>query len=130
MTPWTVAIQAPLPSTTSWSLLRFMSIELMMLSSHLILRCPLLLLPSLFSNIRVFTNESALHIRWPEYWSFSFSVCPFNEYSGLMSLRIDWFDLLSVQGTLKNVHQHHNLKASILHYSSIEAFLTLFKPVF
>ena len=83
--------------SVSWSLLRLMSTELMMLSSHLILCCSLLLLPSLFPNIRVFTNESGLHIRWPEYWSFSFSLCPFNEYSGLMSLRIDWFDLPAVQ---------------------------------
>ena len=118
MTPWTVAIQAPLPSTTSWSLLRFMSIELMMLSSHLILRCPLLLLPSLFSNIRVFTNESALHIRWPKYWSFSFSISPSNGCSGLISFRMDWMDLLAVQGTLKSLLQHHSSKASILRHSA------------
>ena len=95
-TPWTAVCQAPLSFTVSWSLLRFMSIESVMLSNHLILCCPLLLLPSVFPNIRVFSSESALHIRWPEYWSFSFSISPSNEYSGHISFKIDWFDLLAV----------------------------------
>ena len=90
-----------------------MSIELVVASNLLILYCPLLLLPSIFSSIRVFSNELALHIRWPMYWSFSFSINPSNEYSGLISFRIDWFDLLAVQGTLKSLLQHHSLKASI-----------------
>ena len=102
----------PCPSL-SQSLLRFMSIESMMLSNHLILCHPLLLLPSVFLNIRVFSNELSLHIRWPKYWSFSFSISLSNEYSGLISFRIDWFDLLDVQGTLKSLLQHHNSKASI-----------------
>ena len=89
------------------------STESVMPSNHLILCCPLLLLPSIFSSIRVFSNESALHIRWPKYWSFSFSISPSNEYSGLISFRIDWFDLLAVQGTLKSLLQHHNVKALI-----------------
>ena len=96
------------------SLIRFISIELVMLSDHLILCFPLLLLPSIFPSIRVFPNELALHIRWPNYWSFSFSISPSNECSGLISCRIDWFDLLAVQGTLKSLLQHHNSKASIL----------------
>ena len=91
-----------------------MSIELVMPSNYVILCCPLLLLPSVFLNIRVFSNESALHIRWPKYWSFSFSITPFNEYSGVISFRMDWLDLLSVQGTLKSLLQHHSSKASIL----------------
>ena len=94
--------------------LKFRSIESVMLSNHLILCCPLLLLPSVFPNIRVFSSESALHIRWPEYWSFSFSISPSNEYSGLISFSINWFDVLALQGTLKNLLQHHSLKASIL----------------
>ena len=102
--------KAPLSFTISWSLLKFMPIELMKLSSHLILCCPCLLLPSIFPSIRVFSNESVLHIRWPKYWSFSLSSA--YEYSGLVSFRIDWFDLLTVQGTLKNLLQHHSLKAS------------------
>ena len=110
---WTVACQAPL-STVSQSLLRFMSIESMMLSNHLILCPPLLLLPLVFPSIRVFFSKSAPCIRWLKYWSFSFSISPFNEYSGLISFRIDWFDLLAVQGTLKGLPQHHNLKALIL----------------
>ena len=110
--PWTVAHQASLSITNSQSLLRLMSIESVMPSNHLILCHPLLLLPSIFSNIRVFSNESALHIRWPKYWSFSIS--PSSEYSGLISFRIDWFDLLAVQGTLKSLLQHHSSKASIL----------------
>ena len=100
-------------STISQSLLKFMSIESVMPSNHLILCCPLLL-PSIFPNIRVFSNESALHIRWPKYWSFSFSISLSNGYSGLISFRIDWFDLLAVQGTLKSLLQHHSSKASIL----------------
>ena len=94
-----------------------MSIESVMSSNHLILCCPLLLPPSIFPSIRVFSNESVLHIRWPKYWSFSFSIIPSNEYSGLTSFRIDWFDLLAVQGTLKNLLQHHGSKASILWHS-------------
>ena len=111
-TPWTAAHQAPLSFSISQSLLKFMSVELVMLSNHLILCWPLLLLPSIFPSIRVFSNESALHIRWPKYWNFSSS--PSDEYSGLISFRIDWFDLLAVQGTFKSLLQHHNLKASIL----------------
>ena len=103
----------PVP-TVSWSLLKLMSIELVMASSHLILCHPLVLLPSIFPSIRVFSSESALCVRWPKCWSFSFSISPSNEYSGLISLRIDWFDLLAVQGTPKNLLQHHSLKASIL----------------
>ena len=114
MTPWTAACQSSLSFTISWSLLKLMSIELMMPPNHLILCCPLLLLPSIFPSIRVFSNETALHIRWPKYWSFSFSISPSNGYSGLISCRIIWFDLFAVQGTLKSLLQHHNLKASIL----------------
>ena len=95
-----------------------MSIESMMSSNHLILCCPLLLLPSIFPSIRVFSNESTLHMRWPKYWSFSLSISPSNEYSGLISFRIDWFDLLVVQGTLKSLLQHHSSKASILQCST------------
>ena len=100
------------------SLLKFMSIELMMPSSHLILCCPLLLLPSIFPSIRVFSNESVLRIRWSKYWSFSFSISPSNEYSGLISFKIDWFDLFAVQGTLKSLLPHHSSKASILQHSA------------
>ena len=107
MTPWTAAHQASLSITISWTLLKLMSIKLVMSSNHLILSCPLLPLPSMFSSIRVFFSGSALHIRWPKYWSFSFSISPSNEYSGLISSRIDWFDLLAVQGTLKSLLQHH-----------------------
>ena len=114
MTPWTAAHQASLSFTISWSLLKLMSIELEMSSSHLFLCHSLLLLPSVFSSIRVFSNELALRIRWPNYCSFSFSISPSNEYSGLISFRIDWFDLLAVQGTLKCFLQHHSSKASIL----------------
>ena len=116
--PWTVACQAPLSSIISQSLLKFMFLELMMLFSHLILCHPLLLLPSIFPSIRVFSNESGLHIRWPKCCSFNFSISPSNEYSGLISFRIDWFDLLSVQGTLKSLLQHRSLKASILWHSA------------
>ena len=112
--PWTAALQASLSFIISQSLLRLMCIELVMPSSYLIFCHPLLRLPSVFSSIRVFSNELAVCIRWPKYWSFSFSLSPFNEYSGLISFRIDWFDLLSVQGTRKGIYQHHSLKASIL----------------
>ena len=116
VTTWTAAHQASLPFTISRSLLKLMSIESMMLPNHLILCHPLLLLPSVFPNIRVFSDEPALRIRWPKYWSFSFSISPSNEYSGLTSFRIDWFDLLAVQGTLKSLLQHHNTKVSILQW--------------
>ena len=102
-TPWTAARQASLAITNSWSLLKPMSIESVMPSNHLILCCPLLLLPSIFLSITVFSNESVLHIRWPKNWSFSFSISPSNEYSGLISFRMDWLDLLAVQGTLKSL---------------------------
>ena len=114
MTPWTAAHQASLYITNSWSLLKLMSIELVMPSNHLILCRPLLPLASIFPSIRVFSNELALHIRWPKYWSFSFSISPSNEYSGLISFRMDWFDLLTVQVSLKSLLQHHSSKASIL----------------
>jgi len=113
-TPWTATRQASLSITKSWSLLKLMSIESVMPSNHLILCCPLLPPPSIFPSIRVFSNESALCIRWPKYWSFSFSISPSNEYSGLISFRMDWLDLLAVQGTLKRLFQHHSSKASIL----------------
>ena len=113
-TPWTAAGQASLSITNSWSLLKLMSIESVMPSNHLILYHPLFLWPSIFPSIRVFSNESALHIRQPKYWSFSFSINPSNEYSGLISFRMDWLDLLAVQGTLKGLLQHHCSKASIL----------------
>ena len=112
-TPWIAACQASLSITNSQSLLKLMSIESVMLSNHLILCCPLLL-PLIFPSIRVFSNESALRIRWPKYWSFSFSVSPFNEHPGLISFRMDWLDLLVVQGTLKSLLQHRSSKASIL----------------
>ena len=129
VTQWTAAHQASLSITNSWSLLQIMSIKLVMPSSHPILCCPLLLLPSIFPNIRVFSNESVLHIRWPKNWSFSIS--PSNEYSGLISFRMDWLDLLAVQGTLqsllqkkkkKSLLQHHSSKASIPWHS---AFFTV-----
>ena len=113
-TPWAAARQASLSITNSWSLLKLMPIESVMPSNHLILCRPLLLLPSIFPSIRVFSNESVLQIRWPKYWSFSFSISPSNKYSGLISFRIDWLDLLAVQGTLKSLLQHHSSKASIL----------------
>ena len=112
--PWTAAHQAFLSITNSRNLLKLMSIELVMPSNHLSLYCPLSLLPSVFSSIRVFSNESVLHIRWPKYWTFSFSISPSNEYSGLISFGIDWLDLLAVQGTLKSFLQHHSSKASVL----------------
>ena len=117
-TPWTAARQASLSITNSWGLLKLMSIESVMPSNHLILCRPLLLLPSVFPSIRVFSNESALLIRWPKYWSFSFGISPSNEYSGLISFRMDWLDLLAVQGTLKSLLQHHSSKASILQSSA------------
>ena len=118
MTPWTAARQAFLSITNSWSPPKPRPIELVMPSNHLILCCPLLLLPSTFPNIRVFSNESVFRIRWPKYWSFSFSISPPNEYSGLISFWIDWYDLLAVQGTLKSLLQRHSSKASILRCSA------------
>ena len=117
-TPWTAAHQASLSITNSWSFLKLMSIESVMPSIHLILCHPLLLPPSVFPSISVFSNESVLYIRWPKYWSFSFSVSPSNEYSGLISFRVDWLDLLVVQGTLKSLLQHHSSKASIIRCSA------------
>ena len=122
-TAWIATHQASLCFTISWNLLRFMSVELLMPSKHLILCWPLVILPSVFPSIRVFSNDSVLHIRWPKYWSFSFSISPSNEYSGLNSLmddfpRMDWLDLLAVQGTLKSLLQHHSLKASVLRCSA------------
>ena len=113
-TPWTAARQASLSISNSRSLLKLLSIKSVMPSKHLILCRPLLLLPSIFPRIRVFFNESVLHIRWPKYWSFSFSISPSSEYSGLISFRIDWFDLLAAQETLKSLLQHYISKASIL----------------
>ena len=117
-TPWTAASQASLSNTNSCSLLKLMSIELVMLSSHLILCHSLLLLPPIPPSIRVFSNESTLHMRWPKYWSFSFSISPSNEHPGLISFRMDWLDLLPVWGTLKSLLQHHSSKASILQCSA------------
>ena len=117
-TPWTTALQASLSITNSQSLPKFMSIESVMPSNHLILCHPLLFLPSIFPRIRVFSNESALHIRWPKYWSFSFNSSPSNEHPRLISFRMDWLDLLAVQGTLKSLLQHHTSKASILQHSA------------
>ena len=114
VTPWIAACQTSLSITNSWSLLKLMPIELVMPSIHLILCRSLLLLPSIFPSIRVFSNESALRMRWPKYWTFSFSISPSNEHSGLISFRMDWLDLLAVQGTFKSPLQHHNSKASIL----------------
>ena len=119
MTPWTAAGQASLFLTISWSLFKPMSIESVMPSSHLILWHPLLLLPSIFPSIRLFSNEPVLRIRWPKYWSFSSSISPSNEYSGLISFTMDWLDLLAVQGTLKNLLQHHSSKTSILWYLAL-----------
>ena len=116
--PWTAALQASLSITNSWRSLRLMSIESVMPSSHLILCHPLILLPSIFPSFRVFSNESALHIRWPKYWSFSFNISPSNEHPGLISFRMDWLDLLAVQGTLKSLLQYHSSKASILWHSA------------
>ena len=116
--PWTAACQTSLSITNSWSLLKLTSVELVMPSNHLILCHPLLLLPSILPSIRVFSNESAIHIRWPKYWSFSFNISPSNEYPGPISFRMDWLDLLAVQGTLKSLLQHHSSKASILQCSA------------
>ena len=118
MTPRTAACEASLTMIISWSLLKLMSTEVVMPSNHLILCRPLLFLPSIFPSIRVFSNELVLHIRWSKYWSFSFSISPSNEYSGLLSFRMDWLDLLAVQGTLKSLLQHHSSKASILRRSA------------
>ena len=111
-TPWTAARQASLSIANSWSLLKLTSIQSVMPSNHLILCRPLLLPPSIFPSIKVFSNESVLRIRWPKYWNFSFTINPSNEYSGLISFRMDWLDLLAVQGTLKSLLQHHSSKAS------------------
>ena len=121
-TPWTSVHQASLSFTISWSSCKCMSIQLMMPSNHFILCCPLLLLPSIFPSISIISSKLALRIRWPKYWSFSFRINPSSEYSGLISFRIDWFDLLAVQGTLKSLLQHHSSKASILRRS---AFFTV-----
>ena len=118
VTTWTAARQASLSITNSWSLLKLMSIELVMPSSHLILCRPLLLPPSIFPSTWVFSNELVLLIKWPKDWSFSFSISPSNEYSGLISFRIDWLGLLAVQGTLKSLLQHHSSKASVLQRSA------------
>ena len=117
-TPWTAAHQASLCITNSWSLLRLMSIRQVMPYNHLILCHPLLLSPSIFPSIRVFSNESVLRIRWPKHWSFRFNISSSNEHSGLVSLRMDWLDLLAVQGILKSLLQHHSSKASILRCSA------------
>ena len=116
-TPWTAACHTSLSFTISWSLLKLMSIESVIPSNHLTL-CHPLLLASVFPSIRVFSNESGLRIRWPNYWTFSFSISPSNEYSGLISVRMDWLDLLAVQKTLKSLLQHHSLKASVLRPSA------------
>ena len=121
-TPWTAAHQASLSITSSRRLGKLMSIELVMPSNHLIFCHPLLLLPSVFTSIRVCSNESALRIRWPKYWSFSFNISPSNEHSGLISFRMEWLDLLAIQGTLKSLPQYHSSKASILQHS---AFFTV-----
>ena len=119
VTPWTAAHQASLSITNSWSLFKLISIESVMQSNCLILCHPLLILPSIFPSIRIFSNEAVLCIRWPNYYSFSFSISPSNEYSGLISFRIHWFNLLAVQGTLKSLLQHHSSKVSILRCSHI-----------
>ena len=124
-TPWTAACQASLAITNSQSLLKLMSIESVMPSNHLILCCPLLL--PIFPSIRVFSSESVLPIRWPKFWSFSFSISPSNKYSGLISFRMDWLNLLAVQGTLKSLFQHHSSKASI-HWCSTFSIVQLSRP--
>ena len=118
VTPWTAARQASISITNSWRPPKPMSIKSVMPSNHLILCHPLLLLPSVSPSIRVFSNESVLHIRWPKYWSFSFNISPFNEHPGLISFRMDWLDLLAVQGTLKSLLQHHSSKTSIPPHSA------------
>ena len=122
-TSWTAAGQASLSITNSWSLLNLMSIKLVMTSNYFILCHPLFHLPSIFTSIKVFSNKSVLHIKWPKDWSFSFSISPSNEYSGLISFRMDWLDLLAVQGTLKSFFQHHSSKASILFDINCSNFL-------
>ena len=124
VTPWTAAHQASLSFTISQSLLKLMSIESVMPSNHLILCHPLFLLPSIIPSIRVFSNESVLCIRWPEYWSFSFSISSSNEYSRLISFRMDWFDLFAFQGTLKSLLQHHSSKASTGFFEHILFFMS------
>ena len=119
VTPYTTACQTSLSITNSWSLPKLMSIESVMPSNHLILCHPLLLPPSIFPNIRVFSNASNLRIRWPKYWSFSFNICPANEHPGLISFRMEWMDLLAVQETLKSLLQHHSSKVSILRHSAL-----------
>ena len=132
--PWAAAHQASLFITNSQNLPKLMSIESVMPSNHLTLCCPPLLPPSIFHSIRVFSNESALHIRWPKYWSFSFNISPSDEYSGLISFRMDWLDFLIIQGTLKSLLQHHSSKALILWHSAFfmvqlsRPYLTLEKP--
>ena len=118
VTTWTAAHQASLSITNSWSLLKLMSIKSVLPSNHLILCHPLLLPPSIFPSIQVFSNASVLHIRWPKYWSFGFSISPSNEHSGLISFRMDWLDLLADQGTLKSLLQHHSSKASVVWHSA------------
>ena len=118
VTPWIAACQASLTFTISWRLLKLISIATVVPSNHFIIYCTLLFVPSVFPSIRVFSSESVLHIRWLNYWSFSFGISPSNEHSGLISFRIDWFDLLAVQGTLKSLLQHHSSKASILQCST------------
>ena len=120
LNPWTAACQASLSITNTWSsnLLKLMSIQLVMSSNHLILCHPLLLLPSIFPSIRVFSNKSVLHIRWPKYWSFSFSISPSKEYSGLISFRMNWLDFLAIEGILKSLLQYHSSKASVLQSSA------------
>ena len=127
-TPWITAHQASLSITNSRSLLKLMSIESVMPSSHLILCHPLLLLPSIPPSVRVFSNESALHIRWPKYWSFSFSIRPSNEHPGLISFRMDWLDLLTVQGTLKSLLQHHSSKFFVSHSLALSFLHSLIIP--
>ena len=127
VTPWTAAHQVFLPITNSQSLLKLMPIESVISSNHLIFCHHLLLRPSIFPSIRDFSNKSVLCIRWPKYWSFSFSISPFNEYSGLISFRMDWLDLLTVQGTLKSL-QHHSSKAAILQWANSSAFLMVQFP--
>ena len=126
-TPWTTAHQASLSITNSQNLTKLMSIESVMPSNHLILCHPLLLLPSVFPSIRVFSNDSTLHIRWPKYWSLSFNISPSNEHPGLSSFRMDWLDLLAPQGTLKSRLQHHSSKASILRRSAF--FIVQLSPI-
>ena len=134
VTPLIAACQAFLSITNSWNSLRLTSIESVMPSSHLTLCCPLLLLPPIPPSIRVFSNESTLHMRWPKYWSFSFSIIPSKEIPGLISFRMDWLDLLAVQGTLKSLLQHHSSKASILQHSAFfivqlsHPYMTMEKP--